>query len=262
MPRERHPAILGQMIRAVVFDLDGVLLDSEQLWDEARREVVARHHGRWRTQATVDMQGMSAPEWSRYLQDELAVDLPPGRIDDLVVENLLESYERRLPLLPGAVESVRRIGARWPLAVASSANRSVIDKALDLAGIGDLFSVIVSSEEVARGKPEPDVYLEAVDRLGQPSRTCVAIEDSANGIRSAVAAGLMVVAVPNEHYPPPDRVLRKAQLVIGSLLDLTTDALDRLGRARNDSLEQRLDEAEIESFPASDPHVDWSGPPN
>jgi HAD superfamily hydrolase (TIGR01509 family) len=217
------------MIRAVVFDLDGVLLDSERLWDQARRAVAASYHGRWRDDATAAMQGMSSAEWSRYMHDSLAVDLTPERISDLVVADLLERYRHGLPLIPGAVEAVRRIAARWPLALASSANRVVIDTVLAVAGLSSEFRATVSSEEVARGKPEPDVYLEAARRLGQPPAACAAVEDSASGIRSAIAAGMQVVAIPNRDYPPPPDILASAQLVLDSLPKLTVQLLGQLG---------------------------------
>ena len=243
-----------------MFDLDGVLLDSEARWDTARREVASAHGGRWRDDATAAMQGMSSPEWSRYLHDVLGVQLPPERINDLVVARLIDQYNRGLPLLPGAVDAVRRIGARWPLGLASSSNRVVLDAALRIAGWGDAFSVTVSSEEVRRGKPSPDVYLEAARRLGFSPGQCVAIEDSANGIRAGVAAGLPVVAVPNREFPPPGAVLDQAALVIDSLDALSLETVDRLGRGPDDRTERRLDEEEDESFPASDPHSEWSGP--
>jgi HAD superfamily hydrolase (TIGR01509 family) len=245
---------------AVVFDLDGVLLDSEALWDRARRGVATRHGGQWRDDATAAMQGMSSPEWARYLHDVVGVQLTPERIVDLVVTQLLDQYNRRLPLLPGAVDAVRRVGARWPLGLASSANRVVLDAVLRMAGLQDAFLVSVSSEEVRRGKPAPDVYLEAARQLGYSPGQCVAIEDSANGIRAGVAAGLAVVAVPNREFPPPSSVLDQAALVINSLDDLTVESLERVGGGSDDLVEQRLDEEEDESFPASDPHSEWAGP--
>jgi len=216
------------VIRAVVFDLDGVLLDSERLWDQARREVAIGHGGHWRADATAAMLGMSSVEWSQYMRDTLGVDLAPDRIVELVVAGLLEQYRRRLPLIPGAVAAVQRIGRRWPLALASSAGRPVIDAVLAIAGLQHEFQATVSSEEVPRGKPAPDVYLEAARRLGQPPRACAAVEDSANGIRSAVAAGLRVVAVPNQDYPPPASVLAEAQVVIRSLAELTGELVEQL----------------------------------
>jgi HAD superfamily hydrolase (TIGR01509 family) len=219
------------VIQAVVFDLDGVLLDSERLWDQARREVAIQHNGHWRADATAAMLGMSSVEWSRYMHDTLAVDLPPDQIVDLVVANLLEQYRHRLPLIPGGVEAVQRIGRRWPLALASSAGRPVIDAVLAIAGLQQEFQATVSSEEVRRGKPAPDVYLEAAFRLGQPPVACAAVEDSGNGILSALAAGLHVVAIPNRDYPPPSNVLAWAQIVINSLADLTEELVEQLDEA-------------------------------
>jgi HAD superfamily hydrolase (TIGR01509 family) len=245
---------------AVVFDLDGVLLDSEGRWDAARREVAAAHGGGWTDEATAAMQGMSSPEWAGYLHDHLGVRLAPDRIVDLVVNRLLDQYRRSLPLLPGAVDAVRRIGARWPLGLASSSNRVVLDEVLVLAGMQGAFAVTVSSEEVPHGKPAPDVYLEAAQRLGCGAAHCVAIEDSANGIRAGVAAGLAVVAVPNREFPPPRSVLDQAALVVDSVADLVVDSLAQLTGRSYDLIERRLDEEEDESFPASDPHSEWAGP--
>lgn len=214
------------MIKAVVFDLDGVLIESEQLWDEVRREVVREMGGRWKDGATRAMQGMSSPEWSRYVREELGVNLPAGRIADAVVGRLRERYRRELPLLPGAVDAVRRMAARGPLAMASSSNRELIDDFVVASGLGDVFRVTVSSEEVARGKPAPDVYVEAARRLGVPPTECAAVEDSANGILSALAAGMAVVAIPNREFPPPADVLEKAGAVIADLAALRPELLD------------------------------------
>ncbi|MHB8439389.1 MAG: HAD family hydrolase [Acidimicrobiales bacterium] len=248
------------VIRAVVFDLDGVLIESEQLWDEVRREVAASHGRTWTSSATADMQGMSAPEWSGYMHDRIGIDLAPERIDEIVVDRLLGRYEASLPLLPGAVDAVRRLAARWPIALASSSNRVVIDRVLDRAGLDELFTVTVSSEEVARGKPDPDVYVEAAHRLDLPTDACVAVEDSANGIRSAAAAGMLVVAVPNRDYSPPLDVLAVAAVAVGGLEALTVELIEAAGR-RQTHREQRIDEEEAGSFPSSDPHSDWAGPP-
>jgi HAD superfamily hydrolase (TIGR01509 family) len=210
---------------AVVFDLDGVLLDSEGAWDAARRAVVAQTGGHWRESATAEMMGMSSPEWSRYLRDELGVALDPNEINDRVVSALLARYREALPLLPGAVAAVERLAARWPLGLASSANRPVIDLALELSGLRDRFTVTVSGEEVARGKPAPDVYLAAARKLGVDPSNAAAVEDSTNGIRSAAAAGMTVVAVPNREFPPTPESLSLADLVIESLDELTPEAV-------------------------------------
>lgn len=216
------------MIQAVIFDLDGVLIDSESLWDAARREVVAQRHGHWRDDATRAMQGMSSPEWSRYMHDELGADLGEKEIVELVLNRLLDAYEHRLPLLPGAVQAVDRMALRFPLGLASSANRVVIDKVLEVSGLRDFFHATVSSEEVPRGKPAPDVYVEAARRVGFPGPVYAAVDDSANGIRSAVAAEMLVVAIPNREFTPPSDVLDKAAIVLDRLEELTVEIVERL----------------------------------
>jgi HAD superfamily hydrolase (TIGR01509 family) len=182
----------------------------------------------WTESATRDMMGMSSPEWSRYLAEELGVDLPPEEISDLVLERVLAGYREELPLLPGAVEAVEGLAARWPLGLASSSNREAIDLVLELSGLERHFAVALSSEEVARGKPAPDVYLEAARRLDVDARECVAVEDSENGIRSANAAGMRVVAVPNAEFPPAEDALARADRVLASLAELTPALVERI----------------------------------
>jgi HAD superfamily hydrolase (TIGR01509 family) len=214
------------MADAVIFDLDGVLIDSESVWDAARREVVADNGGAWTDAATRAMQGMSSPEWSRYLHDELGVELDPAEISRRVVDRMLAAYEREVPLLPGAVEAVRRLAARWPLGLASSSNRPVIDAVLASAGLTECFSATVSGDEVARGKPSPDVYLAAASQLGVDAARAAAVEDSSNGLRAAAAAGMLVIAVPNRDYPPADDALALASLVVESLGELTPELIE------------------------------------
>jgi HAD superfamily hydrolase (TIGR01509 family) len=250
------------VIRAVLFDLDGVLLDSEQVWDEVRRAVVAEQGGRWRDDATEAMHGMSSPEWSRYLRQVLGVPLDEEEINDLVVAGMLERYRQALPLLPGAHDVVERIGRRWPLGLASSSNRVVIDEVLAASGWQDAFAVTLSSEEVGHGKPTPDVYREAARRLGFAAERCAAVEDSATGTRSALAARCPVVVVPNAHYPPPAGLLSQVDLVVAHLDEITVGAIASLRAEQHAHVEERIDEAELESFPASDPHADWAGPPH
>ena len=208
-------------VAAVVFDLDGVLLDSEHVWDEVREELAGERGGRWHDRAQADMMGMSSREWSRYMHDVIGLGEPPAEIDAEVVRRMRRRYDDELPLVDGAVAAVRRLAASFRLGLASSSNRPRIDAVLARAGIGELFEVTVSSEEVPRGKPAPDVFLEAVRLLGVSPDACAAIEDSANGIRSAHAAGLRVIAIPNAHYPPADDALALADVVLGSLDELT-----------------------------------------
>jgi HAD superfamily hydrolase (TIGR01509 family) len=214
------------VIDAVVFDLDGVLLDSEEIWDRAREELARERGGRWHDQAQRDMMGMSSKEWSRYMHDVIGLSEPPDEINREVVRRLTELYGEELPAIPGAREAVERLAARWPLGLASSSNRELIDLALDLLGVKHLFAATVSSEEVARGKPAPDVYCEAARRLGVEPTTAAAVEDSHNGILAAKAAGMRVIAIPNTHFPPDGDALREANVVLGSLAELTAEAVE------------------------------------
>ena len=209
-----------RVISAIIFDLDGVLLDSEQVWDEVREQLVRERGGRWHEQAQREMMGMSSTEWARYMHDQLGVPDPPEEISAEVVRRLEDRYRERLPLIEGALEAVERLAANWPLGLASSSNRELIDLVLDLGGLARFFRVTVSSEEVARGKPAPDVYLEAARRLGAPPERSVAIEDSENGIRAGKAAGMRVVAIPNPHFPPAEEALALADVTLGSLAEL------------------------------------------
>jgi HAD superfamily hydrolase (TIGR01509 family) len=214
--------------KAVVFDLDGVLLDSEQVWNEAKEQLVRERGGRWHDDAPRQMMGMSSPEWAAYLRDELGVDLDTEAISDNVVARLERIYRERLPLLDGAVEAVESLAGHWPLGLASSSNREIIDLFLELSGLRDRFAATLSSEEVERGKPAPDVYLETARRLDAHPALCVAVEDSENGIRAARAAGMAVLAYPNPHYPPEPSALAEADEVIDSLHDLTPARVARL----------------------------------
>jgi HAD superfamily hydrolase (TIGR01509 family) len=215
-------------LAAVIFDLDGVLLDSETAWVEVKKAFAEESGGHWKENAQWDMLGMSSIEWSRYMHDELGVPVPPEEISKRVAERLAERYRERLPLLPGAVEAVRSLAREWPLGLASSSNRNVIDLALERAGLIDEFCATVSSEEVERGKPAPDVYLETARRLEVDPGACVAIEDSTNGIRSAHAAEMTVIAVPNRDFPPEPDALALAALELDSLEELSPEQVRAL----------------------------------
>jgi HAD superfamily hydrolase (TIGR01509 family) len=210
---------------AVIFDLDGVLLDSEQRWNEAKQRLVRAAGGHWLDDAPTAMMGMSSPEWSAYMRDELGVPLDSAAINGEVMGLMEQGYARELPLLPGAREAVAALAQHWPLGLASSSNREIIDLVLGLAGFDGAFHVTISSEEVARGKPAPDVYLEAARRLGIAPGRCVAIEDSANGLRAADAAGMTVVAVPNPHYPPGADALGLAAATVSTPGEVTPELI-------------------------------------
>jgi HAD superfamily hydrolase (TIGR01509 family) len=211
------------VIDAVVFDMDGVLIESEEIWDAIREAYVRERGGRYDAEVQRAMMGMSSVEWSRYLHETAGVADEPEQINAEVVRRMLEAYRDHLPLIPGAVEAVERLAARFPLAVASSSNRPLIDAVLEVAGLAQYFKATVSSEEVPRGKPAPDVYLEAARRLGVAPERCAAVEDSHGGIRAAKAAGMFVIAFPNPTYPPDEESLGQADVVIRSLDELTPE---------------------------------------
>jgi HAD superfamily hydrolase (TIGR01509 family) len=213
---------------AVVFDLDGVLIDSEPVWNAARAALVRERGGTWDERATTDMMGMSSKEWSSYMHDRLGVPMTPAEINDDVVRRVASTYEQGLPLLPHALETVRELGANWPLGLASSSNRPIIDLVLERSGVRACFAAVVSSEEVAHGKPAPDVYLAAARELDVDPKDCAAVEDSTNGIKSAVAAGMRTIAVPNRQFRPDDDVLASAAVVVPSLAEVTPDLVASL----------------------------------
>ncbi len=215
-------------IHAVVFDLDGVLIDTEEVWEQVRRGYVAEAGREFLPDSQQRMMGMSTGEWSRHL----SVDVGVGRTPEIVARDVLgrmaARYRDALPLIPGGVEAVRRLGAHYRLALASSSSRLLIDQVLESAGLTGAFEATFSTEQVAAGKPAPDVYLAATAALGLDPAVCAAVEDSSNGLRSAAAAGLAVIAVPHALYPPAADALAQADLVLGSLDELTAEAIAKL----------------------------------
>lgn len=215
------------MIDAIVFDLDGVIVRTEEVWDDVREAYIRESGGRYSPEAQRAMMGMSSLEWSRYIHEDLGVPKTPAQISADVVELMIARYDIELPLIDGAVKAVERLAGGWPLAVASSSNRELIDAVLHLSGLERFFRTTVSSEEVARGKPAPDVYLEAARRLGVAPPRCAAVEDSHSGIRSAKSAGMHVIAIPNEAFPPDEEALALADVVLASIRDLSEQAMSR-----------------------------------
>ncbi|MCX2948428.1 HAD family hydrolase [Lentzea sp. NEAU-D7] len=206
---------------AVIFDLDGVLIDSEQVWDEVRRSFAAAHGGVWTAEATRAMQGMSTPEWGEYLVSAVGVQMTAAEASAGVIAEMEKAYAEHLPVIPGAVDAVRAVASRFPVAIASSAPAVLIQVFLEVTGLP--VPVAVSSESCAAGKPSPDVYLAAAAQLGVPASSCYAVEDSTNGLKAALAAGMTVLAVPNPHFPPAAEVLAQVR-VLSSIADLP-DAL-------------------------------------
>ena len=208
-------------IAAVIFDLDGVIVDSEIWWDEVRQRFAAERGRPWGEADRIAVMGANSRGWRRIMRERLALDEPEERIERAIVGGVVDRFAAEgPPIIEGAAEAVRRIADGWPVAVASSAHRDVIDAALRSVGLTEHLPVIVSSDEVEHGKPEPDVYLEAARRLGVAPERCLVVEDSYNGVRSGRAAGMTVVLVPNRSIPPAEGTHELADLVLDSLADL------------------------------------------
>lgn len=209
---------------AIVFDMDGTLTDSEEEWDVVRRGLAEADGVAWPDGATQAMMGMSTPEWSTFLVETVGIQGTPEEAAQRTIDGMADAYRAgRIPLLHGAVDAVHRMAEIAPLAVASSSPRVLIEVGLDLLGVRDLVGVTVSTEEVERGKPHPDGFLAAASQLGVDPATCVAIEDSTNGVKSALAAGMKTVVVPPRFHPPAADVLERAHAVIDDLDALTAD---------------------------------------
>lgn len=217
-------------VEAVVFDLDGVLVDSEPVWEDVRRAFVAEHGGTWAPDAQRRLMGMSTPEWARYLSEDLGVGLPADDVATRVIELMAHRYAEHVPLLEGAVDAVHRMAAIGPLGLASSSPPLLIETVLAAAGLTPSFTATLSTERVPHGKPAPDVYLRVAELLGVPARQCAAVEDSSNGLRAAAAAGMYVIAVPRPDYPPDADALAGAATVLRSLTELTPALFVRTGR--------------------------------
>ncbi len=216
---------------AIIFDLDGTLIDTEESWDIVRRGLARDAGLAWPDGATQAMMGMSTQEWSAYLVDAVGLPVTPDEAARLTIEAMAAHHRAGVDVLPGAVEAVRRMADRYPVAIASSSPRVLIDAAVEALGIGDLLQATVSTEEVERGKPAPDGYLRACELLGVPPGEAVAVDDAPNGIRSALAAGMAVVAVPPHFHPPSAELLAEAT-VVESLDQLTLDVVaEALSRA-------------------------------
>ncbi len=219
------------MTQAVIFDLDGTLIDTEPVWESVRRALAKQDGIEWPESASRAMMGMSTREWSAYMSDVVGIGPTAELAARRTIDGLVERYDRDLPVLPGAREVVGRLAEHWPLGVASSSPRDLIEHALQALGVRDLIAVVRSTEEgTARGKPAPDAFLWVADQLdAEPARTVV-VEDSAGGIQAGLNAGMPVVAVPRPFLTPPDDLLAQASVVLAHLDELTVELVDSLGR--------------------------------
>lgn len=213
--------------QAIIFDMDGTLMETEEQWDVVRRQLAAENGIPWPEEATRAMMGMSTPEWGEYLAASVGLPMTATEAAEKTIDAMAAHHQAGVELLPGAVESVRRMAAQYRLAIASSSPRRLIDAGVEAMGIGDVLSATVSTEEVAAGKPAPDGFLRAAELLGVAPGKCVAVEDSTNGVLSALAAGMTVVCVPPAFHPPAEEVLARTT-VLASLDELTIDLIASL----------------------------------
>jgi HAD superfamily hydrolase (TIGR01509 family) len=200
----------------VIFDLDGTLVETEQVWRDARRDFVLKHGGHWRDDAQATMIGMRTTEWANFIHRDLGVALPQEEIARLVVEDVVARL-RSVPVLPGAPAALERTSRDHRLGLATSAARPIAESVLATTGWAKFFAVVVSADDVAHGKPAPDVYLRALELMRADASQTMAVEDSSNGIRSAYAAGLHVIAIPNHEFKPDAAALDLAWQVIPNL---------------------------------------------
>jgi HAD superfamily hydrolase (TIGR01509 family) len=223
---QRVSDLFDGRIEAVIFDLDGVIVDSEIWWDEVRQRFAAERDRRWTEEDRLAVMGANSRGWRRIMRERLALEEPEEGIERAIVGGVVTRFaEEGPPIIEGAAEAVRRIADSWPVAIASSAHRDVIDAALRSVGLTEHLPVVVSSDEVEHGKPDPDVYLEAARRLSVEPERCLVVEDSYNGVRAARAAGMTVVLVPNRSIPPADGTHELADIVLESLADLDPAAV-------------------------------------
>jgi HAD superfamily hydrolase (TIGR01509 family) len=213
------------MIEAVVFDLDGLLVDSEPHWNEARRQMAAERGIEWNQDDHEACMGVSTLAWAKYMIRRLNLDQWPDQVVARIVGTMQALYARQVPYLPGAIEAVDCAARFGPIGLASGSHRSLIDIVTADAPLRGKFQAVVCADEVPVGKPAPDVYLQAARELGVRAANCVCLEDSANGILAGKSAGMKVIAVPDHRLPPSQEILRQADLVLPSLLEFNREVI-------------------------------------
>jgi HAD superfamily hydrolase (TIGR01509 family) len=216
-------------IEAVIFDMDGLLVDSEPVWDKARSSMAAEAGKEWNQDDHKAVMGVNTEEWAAYMIQRLELTISPQEVQAEIVQRMLEMYRQRVPYLPGAVEAVTLAAQNYPTALASGSHRSLIDAVTNDAQMRGKFQVIQSADEVGVGKPAPDVYLQTARRLGFSPETCLCLEDSGNGILAGLRAGMKVIAVPDPRFAPKQEILDQAHLVLDSLTAFSLDTIRQMG---------------------------------
>ena len=218
------------MIQAIIFDLDGLLVDSEPCWDTARRQLAAEVGRDWNLDDKRACMGVSTTEWATHMIKRLGLEMDAAQTAAVIVGKMREIYAREIPFLPGALAAVELAASCYPTALASGSERSLIATVIQDEALRGKFQAAVCTDDMPRGKPSPDVYLETARLLGVSPKYCVCLEDSGNGILAGLAAGMRVIAVPDAEFPPAPEVIERAHLVLDSLTEFTPDLLSKLGK--------------------------------
>ncbi len=212
------------MIEAIIFDMDGLLVDSEPYWDNARSIMAAESGVKWNEDDHKAVMGVSTPEWVNYMIERLGLKLPPKSVEERIIGTMAGLYNQRIPFLPGAVEVVSSAAKHFTTALASGSPRSLIDTVTNSPALKGKFDLILSGDQFARGKPAPDIYLGAAEQLNLKPSQCACIEDSGSGILAGHSAGMKVIAVPDARFPPAAEHLARASIVLNSLKQFSLDA--------------------------------------
>ena len=215
-------------IEAVIFDMDGVIVDSEEYWWQSRVEFAEKRGLTWSFDDQRSAMGRSTIEWARVMQERLALDMPLEAIMREVIAGINARLEARLPVLPGAVEAVQASAAAYPVALASGSPTSVIREVMKLTGLDQVFRFTVFGDDMQNGKPDPEIYLTTAQKLGVDPARCLGIEDSGNGLRALKAAGMYAIAVPSPGFPLSDDLLALADRTLGSLTEYSIELVQAL----------------------------------
>ncbi len=218
----------GMPIAAVIFDMDGVIMDSEEYWWEERSALAQQYGAEWLPDDQRHTMGTNTHEWSLYMKQRMGLDMSPEEIGDLMVSRVNARVSAHLPVLPGAVEAARIAASAYPVALASGSATPIINEVLRVTGLDQVFQVVVGGDSVTRGKPDPEIYLLAAAQLGVDPALCLGIEDSVNGLRALKAAGMYAIAVPSHNFPPPDDVLAMADARVASLTEFSLDLIRQI----------------------------------
>ena len=217
------------MIQAIIFDLDGLLVDSERYWNEARRAMAAERGIAWSADDHRACMGVSTRTWANYMIRRLNLEWTPEQVEQHIIGTMVELYARQIPYLPGAIDAVNFAAQHFRTGLASGSPRVLIDAVMNDAAMRGKFQAIVCSDELPRGKPAPDVYVKTAELLGMEPTRCVCFEDSANGILSGKNAEMYVIAIPDARYaPPPPGILQQAHSVLASLHDFNLNVIRAL----------------------------------